>query len=52
MHTTPSIFGKVYNARLEVCGGLIEEHSKLVIDGQTQFGMPRGAKINLALNEP
>jgi hypothetical protein len=23
---------------------LIEEHSKLVIDGQTQFGMPRGAK--------
>ena len=39
---------------MELCGGLNEEYfiSVMFIEGQTHFGMPRGAKLSLALNEP
>ena len=44
LHTTPSMFVKFM------------VHSKNIlyqfIEGQTHFGMPRGAKVSLALNEP
>ena len=35
-------------------GGLNEEHSILYqfIEGQAHFGMPRGAQMSMALNEP
>ena len=37
---------------LRWCGGLSTEVSISVYEGQTYLGMPRGAKENLALNEP
>ena len=48
----PSIFGEICGACLEVVRRF--EHSILVhlrVE-RTHFGMPRGAKMRLALNEP
>jgi hypothetical protein len=48
----PSMFGKLWCMR----GGSVEVWPKNIlyrlIEGQTHFGMPRGAEMSLALNEP
>lgn len=52
MHTMPSMFSKfTVHARM-YCEGLIEEHSILALKNQTRLGLPKGANISLALNEP
>ena len=49
LHTTPSMFGKFVVHAWWYRGGLNEEHST---SGQTHFGVTRGAKLSLTLNEP
>ena len=49
LHTTPSMFGKFSVHAWWYCGGLNEEHSILVLKNQVYLGMPKGAKMSLAL---
>ena len=51
LNTKPSMFGKFLVHAWRWCGGLNKEHYILVMEGQTHFGMPRGAKMSLALHE-
>ena len=53
LHTTPSMFSKLLVHAWRQYGGFNEE---LILyqfmEGQTDFGMPRGAMMILALNKP
>ena len=43
LHTVPFMFGKRLVSFRCMLGGLNKEHSKSIIEGETHFGMPRGA---------
>ena len=49
LHTTPSMFSNFAVHAWEVVVWRFEHEN---IEGQSHFGMPRGAKTSLALNVP
>ena len=50
LFTTPSMFGKFSVCPWRCCGGLTKDILYQFIEGQSHFGMPRGAKMSLAHN--
>ena len=52
LHTIPPMFGKLLVHTWSQCGYLNKSSLYQFIEGRTHFGMPRGAKMSLARNEP
>jgi hypothetical protein len=51
LHTTPAIFSKFSVHSWRYYGGLNEGYSISVHQGSNSFGIPKGPKVSLALNE-
>ena len=52
LNRIPSMFSKFLAHDWRSCGDSRENIVYQFIKGQSHFGMPRGAKMSLALNEP